>query len=49
MTRIVLSTWGYAARAAEVAAVVKAERGTETACDAIEQVLGERAPGGARR
>jgi len=39
----------YAARAAEVAAVVKAERGTETACDAIEQVLGERAPAGARR
>ena len=34
----------YATRAADVAALVRAEHGTETACDAIEQVLSEPAP-----
>jgi len=39
---------GYAARAREVAAIVGGERGTDTACDAIERVLAEPAPRSAR-
>jgi len=39
----------YAARAREVAAIVAAERGTETACDAIEGVLAEPPPRSTRR
>jgi UDP:flavonoid glycosyltransferase YjiC (YdhE family) len=39
----------YAARAREVAAIVAAERGTETACDAIERVLAEPPPRSTRR
>ena len=41
---VLLDDPGYAARAAEVSVVVEAERGTETACDAIEQVLAEPPP-----
>ncbi|MEO7272132.1 MAG: glycosyltransferase [Vicinamibacterales bacterium] len=39
----------YAERAAAVAGLVRAEHGTETACDAIEQVLREPAPRSTRR
>ncbi len=39
----------YATRAADVGALVRAEHGTRTACDAIEQVLSEPAPRSRRR
>lgn len=37
---VLLADPAFAARAAAIGATVREERGTETACDAIEEVLG---------
>ena len=42
---VLLSDPGYANRAAVVGAAIRAERGAETACDAIEAVIGLKAQG----
>ena len=47
--RAILEDTGYAERAAEIGARVRAERGAETACDAIEALLRDSAPRSASR